>query len=297
MKGIILAGGAGSRLYPMTNVFSKQLQPVYDKPMIYYPLSLLMLSGIRDILIISGPHHLHHFEELLGGGEQFGLRLEYAQQDGPRGLADAFIVGERYIKGHDVMMALGDNLFYGNFACFREAVVKQKEKADNHHAHIFAYQVRDPERYGVVEFSKKQGKILSIEEKPQRPKSNWAIPGLYLFDSTVSDRAKEVKPSSRGELEITDLIDSYRHENTLGLIPINRGMAWFDTGTPQSLLEASSFVGAIEQRQGLKVACLEEIALRAGYLNSQQFEKIVEGLPNCDYRNYLNKVFQELGEH
>lgn len=295
-KGIVLAGGSGSRLYPMTNIFSKQLQPVYDKPMIYYPLSLLMLCGIREIMIISTPRDLPFFKELLGDGEKFGISLSFKEQLAPKGIAEAFILGEKFIGNNDVMMVLGDNLFYGNFSSFRNAVTKQNEKKDKKHAHIFSYQVRDPERYGVLEFEKDSGKILSIEEKPIAPKSNWAIPGLYLFDSNCVQRAKDQKPSSRGELEITDLIKSYLQDSQLGFEVINRGMAWFDTGTPQSLLEASSFIGAIEQRQGMKVACLEEIALRAKFLTTLEYEKRISQIPQCDYRRYLEQVLKEIEE-
>ncbi len=294
MKGIVLAGGSGSRLYPMTNIFSKQLQPIYDKPMIYYPLSLLMLCEIRDIMIITTPRDIPFFKELLGNGEKFGINLSFKEQLAPRGIAEAFILGEKFIDNDDVMMVLGDNLFYGNFSSFRNAVAKQIKKENGNHAHIFAYQVRDPERYGVLEFEDRSQKILSIEEKPLHPKSNWAIPGLYLFDSSCSSLAKNQKPGPRGELEITDLIKSYLRDHKLGFETINRGMAWFDTGTPQSLLEASSFIGAIEQRQGMKVACLEEIALRVKFLSISQYESKIGQIPNCDYRRYLEQVLREV---
>lgn len=294
MKGVVLAGGSGSRLYPITNIFSKQLQPVYDKPMIYYPLSLLMLCGIREIMIISTPRDLPFFKELLGDGQQFGVEITFQEQLAPKGIAEAFILGEKFINNDDVMLVLGDNLFYGNFTNFRNAAAKQIEKKAGNHAHIFAYQVRDPERYGVLEFDKKSQKVLSIEEKPIKPKSNWAIPGLYLFDSSCSKRSKDQKPSLRGELEITDLIKSYLSEGKLGFETINRGMAWFDTGTPQSLLEASSFIGAIEQRQGMKVACLEEIALRAKFMTTSEYQKIISKIPSCDYRRYLEQILKEV---
>jgi glucose-1-phosphate thymidylyltransferase len=293
MKGIILAGGAGSRLYPMTKVITKQLQPVYDKPMIYYPLSFLMLGGIKDILMITTPHDKPHFEALLGDGKHLGIKIEYKIQDSPRGLPEAFILGEEFIGNEDVVLILGDNLFYGDIKFYKEALKAQGKKENGLDARVFAYYVNDPTSYGVVEFDKVTKKVKTIEEKPKAPKSNYAIPGLYLFDKTVAKRAKALKPSPRGELEITDLILSYHQEGSLGVEIITRGVAWLDTGTPKSLLEASSYIGAIEERQGLKVACLEEISLRMGFITAQEFEKVMNALPNSSYRNYLQKVYGE----
>lgn len=293
MKGIILAGGTGSRLYPMTKVITKQLQPIYDKPMIYYPLSFLMLGGVKEILLITTPHDQAHFKELLGNGNQLGITIEYIIQDSPKGLPEAFILGEKFINNEDVVLILGDNLFYGDINFYRSAIKAQLEKANGISAHVFAYYVNEPSAYGVVEFDKQTKKIKSIEEKPKVPKSNYAIPGLYLFDSTVSSRSKALKPSARGELEITDLILDYHSEKKLGVEIITRGVAWLDTGTPKFLLEASQYIGAIEERQGLKVACLEEIALRQGFIDEAQFKKVMEDLPNCAYKQYLEKVFSE----
>jgi glucose-1-phosphate thymidylyltransferase len=293
MKGIILAGGAGSRLYPMTKVITKQLQPVYDKPMIYYPLSFLMLGGIKDILMITTPHDKPHFEALLGDGTHLGIKIQYKIQEAPRGLPEAFILGEEFIGNEDVVLILGDNLFYGDIKFYKEALKSQSAKQNGLDGRVFAYYVNDPTSYGVVEFDKATKKVKSIEEKPKAPKSNYAIPGLYLFDKTVSSRAKNLKPSARGELEITDLILSYHNEGKLGVEIITRGVAWLDTGTPKSLLEASSYIGAIEERQGLKVACLEEIALRMGFIDAQGFQKVMNALPNSSYRNYLQKVYGE----
>ncbi|OFZ16548.1 MAG: glucose-1-phosphate thymidylyltransferase [Bdellovibrionales bacterium GWA2_49_15] len=293
MKGIILAGGAGNRLYPLTQITTKQLQPVYDKPMIYYPLALLMLSGIKDILLITTEKDQPSFKNLLGDGTRFGVSLHYATQAAPKGISEAFIIGEKFIGSEDVALVLGDNLFYGSFEVFRNAVKAQQAKAKGINARVFAYAVKDPERYGVVEFDKATMKVLSIEEKPTQPKSNYAIPGFYLFDKSVVARALKQQPSARGELEITDLIKTYLTDGMLGVEIINRGMAWFDTGTPQSLLEASSFIGAIEQRQGMKVACLEEIALRMNFLTPQEFNKIVEQTPKSSYKEYLQQVLRE----
>jgi len=297
MKGIILAGGAGNRLYPMTKIQTKQLQPVYDKPMIYYPLSLLMLCGIKDILLITTENDKSSFIQLLGNGERFGIKLSYKVQSAPNGIAEAFILGDEFIGNDDVTLVLGDNLFYGSFECFRRAINAQMAKDNGITARVFAYGVKDPERYGVVEFDKSSLKVKSIEEKPKVPKSNYAIPGLYILDQTAVLRAKSQKPSARGELEITDLIQGYLKDGKLGVEMINRGMAWFDTGTPQSLLEASSFIGAIEQRQGLKVACLEEIALRMNFLTISEFSKVIEETPNSSYRNYLEHVLLEKEEN
>lgn len=294
MKGIILAGGAGSRLYPMTKIITKQLQPVYDKPMIYYPLSFLMLGGVRDILLITTPHDRPHFESLLGNGKHLGINIQYKIQDAPRGLPEAFILGEEFIGNDDVMLILGDNLFYGDIKFYREALKAQSEKQNALTGRVFAYYVQDPSAYGVVEFDKKTKVVKSIEEKPKTPKSNYAIPGLYLFDKTAPARAKKIKPSARGELEITELILDYHREGKLGVEIITRGVAWLDTGTPKSLLEASSYIGAIEERQGMKVACLEEVALRMGFITMAQFETVMNNLPKSSYRTYLEKVAQEL---
>jgi glucose-1-phosphate thymidylyltransferase len=286
MKGIILAGGAGSRLYPMTKVMTKQLQPVYDKPMIYYPLSFLMLEGIQDILLITTQQDLPHFESLLGNGSQLGIKISYKVQDNPNGLPEAFILGEKFLAEDDVCLILGDNLFYGDFNFFRQAKLNFKKAG----ATIFAYSVSDPKAYGVVEFDKNSKKVISIEEKPEKPKSSYAIPGLYLFDSSVSERSKKLEKSPRGELEIVDLIKTYLPDN-LKVEIIPRGIAWLDTGTPRSLLDASAFIGAIEERQGLKVACLEEVAFRMGFITTQEFESIIQKLPkNSQYRAYLEKL-------
>ncbi|MBC7540423.1 MAG: glucose-1-phosphate thymidylyltransferase RfbA, partial [Bacteriovorax sp.] len=279
MKGIILAGGSGTRLYPMTKVMTKQLQPVYDKPMIYYPLSFLMLGGIKDILLITTPHDLPHFEALLGNGSQLGIKLTYKIQDKPNGLPQAFVLGEEFIAGEDVCLILGDNLFYGDIRFFKSAIAAHKEKSDGISGRVFAYSVADPRAYGVVEFDKKTKLVKSIEEKPVDPKSNYAIPGLYIFDSTAAARAKALTPSPRGETEIVDLILSYKKEEKLGVEIITRGVAWLDTGTPRSLLEASAYIGAIEERQGLKVACLEEVAFRMGFIDADGLKKCIETLP------------------
>lgn len=293
MKGIILAGGAGSRLYPMTRVMTKQLQSVYDKPLIYYPLSILMLGGIKDILLITTPDDQSLFKKLLGDGSQFGINLSYVIQEKPTGLPEAFILGEKFIGNSDVCLILGDNLFYGDLTFLRTAIQEQQEKKNNLHARVFAYYVADPTSYGVVEFDKQTKKVKSIEEKPKQPKSNYAVPGLYLFDKTVSARAKAVKPSARGETEIVDLILSYHHEDKLGVEMMYRGLAWLDTGTPRSLLDAASFIGAIEERQGLKVACLEEVAYRMKFISLPQLQKITSELPKCSYRSYLEKILTE----
>ncbi|WP_373999643.1 glucose-1-phosphate thymidylyltransferase RfbA [Bdellovibrio bacteriovorus] len=293
MKGIILAGGAGSRLYPMTRVMTKQLQSVYDKPMIYYPLSILMLGGIKDILLITTPDDQPLFKKLLGDGSQFGVKLSYKIQEKPNGLPEAFVLGEDFIDNDHVCLILGDNLFYGDLDFFRRAIEEQKAKKSDLHGRVFAYYVADPTAYGVVEFDKTTKKVKSIEEKPKQPKSNYAIPGLYLFDNTVSKRAKELKPSPRGETEIVDLILSYHNEGKLGVEMMYRGLAWLDTGTPRSLLDAAAFIGAIEERQGMKVACLEEIAYRMKFINLEQLQKITSELPKCSYRSYLEKIISE----
>ena len=294
MKGIILAGGSGTRLYPMTKIMTKQLQPVYDKPMIYYPLSFLMLGGIKDILLITTPHDLVHFQALLGDGSQLGIKLSYKVQDNPNGLPQAFILGEEFIGNEDVCLILGDNLFYGDIKFFRNALNAHQEKTDGIKGRVFAYSVADPRMYGVVEFDKKTKMVKSIEEKPQNPKSNYAIPGLYIFDSCASKRAKNLKPSPRGETEIVDLILSYKEEEALGVEIITRGVAWLDTGTPRSLLEASSYIGAIEERQGLKVACLEEVAFRMGFIDLAGLQKCIDALPKSIYRAYLEKFLIEM---
>ncbi|MCX8050405.1 MAG: glucose-1-phosphate thymidylyltransferase RfbA [Chlorobi bacterium] len=285
-KGIVLAGGSGTRLYPMTAVQSKQLQPVYDKPMIYYPLATLMLAGIRDILIISTPHDTPNIERLLGDGHRWGIRLRYAVQPAPRGIAEAFIIGAEFIGNDQVCLILGDNLFYGKLDFLRRGI------ATNEGATIFAYRVGDPERYGVVEFAP-DGRVLSIEEKPSRPRSHYAIPGVYVFAPDVVEHALRLEPSTRGELEITDLHRVYLERGRLRAEIIGRGVAWLDTGTPESLLEASLFIHAIEKRQGLKIACLEEIALYEGFITLEQFVESVQQLPNCAYRQYCMRIAEE----
>jgi glucose-1-phosphate thymidylyltransferase len=285
-KGIVLAGGAGSRLYPLTLVASKQLQPVYDKPMIYYPLSTLMLAGINDILIISTPHDVPRFEALLGDGSRFGIRLSYAVQAEPKGIAQAFLVGEEFIAGDPVCLILGDNIFYGQMRIDR--IMTEFSRG----AMVFGYQVQDPERYGVVEFDK-AGQVLSIEEKPLQPKSHFAVPGLYLYDQQVVEITRNMRPSLRGELEITDVNLEYLRRGQLTVECLGRGIAWLDTGTHQSLLEASHFIGTLEQRQGLKIACLEEIALRKGFVDQKRFAEIVAATPKSSYREYLERVLVE----
>ncbi len=288
-KGIVLAGGAGSRLYPLTLVASKQLQPVYDKPMIYYPLATLMMAGINEILIISTPHDTPRFEALLGNGSRFGLDIEYKVQPEPKGIAQAFLVGEKFIHKDPVCLILGDNIFYGKIGLDRIA----REFSGG--AVIFGYSVQDPERYGVVEFDP-QGNAISIEEKPSRPKSSYAVPGLYLYDGSVVETAKSIKPSPRGELEITDVNLSYMHRGELRVEKLGRGIAWLDTGTHQSLLEASHFIGTLEARQGLKIACLEEIALRMGFIDSKRMEALIADTPKSSYRDYLSRVLHEVTE-
>lgn len=296
MRGIILAGGAGTRLYPMTQIVCKQLQPIYDKPMIFYPLSMLMLADIREILIISTPKDTPVFEQLLGDGSSLGLRLSYVVQDRPSGLPDAFILGRDFIGKDDVTLILGDNLFYGDSHFLREAVVRQKERLDSFRGRIFAYQVDNPKRYGVVEFDKQTGKVLSLEEKPDDPKSSYAIPGLYIFDGTVAERAANIRPSPRGETEIVELMKSYDRDGTLGVQTIGRGVTWLDTGTPESLLEASNLIATIEKRQGLKVACLHEIAIRRHFISPQKLVNEIELLPPSQYREYLQRVHAEIEE-
>lgn len=285
-KGIILAGGAGSRLYPLTLVASKQLQPVYDKPMIYYPLATLMAAGINDILLISTPHDTPRFQALLGDGSRWGIKLSYKVQPEPKGIAQAFLVGEEFIDNKPVCLILGDNIFYGKMNLDR--IVAEFEGG----ARIFGYPVHDPERYGVVEFDA-TGKVLSIEEKPKHPKSNYAVPGLYLYDNHVVETAKSIAPSPRGELEITDINLDYLRRNELTVERLGRGIAWLDTGTHKSLLEASNYIEIIESRQGLKIACLEEIALRRGFIDCVHMRQIISETPPSPYREYLQQVYDE----
>ena len=288
MKGIILAGGSGTRLYPITSAISKQMLPVYDKPMIYYPLSVLMLAGIREILIISTPRDLPGFRSLLGDGKSLGLEFSYKEQPSPDGLAQAFIIGEEFIGSDPVCMILGDNIFYGHG--FGEALLKTAEMKKG--ACIFGYYVTDPERYGVVEFDK-NNKVLSIEEKPLQPRSNYAVTGLYFYDNTVVNKAKSLKPSPRGELEITDLNKVYLEEGTLNIRLMGRGMAWLDTGTYESLLQASNFIATLEQRQGLKASCIEEIAYKRGFINKNQLLKLAQPIKNSQYGKYLLRIAGE----
>lgn len=285
MKGIILAGGSGTRLYPLTKAISKQIMPVYDKPMIYYPLSTLMLAGIREILIISTPRDLPVFEELFGTGEQLGLEISYAVQDYPRGLADAFIIGADFIGNDRVALVLGDNIFYGqSFSRVLEQVAAREKGAT-----IFGYYVRDPREYGVVEFDE-QGKALSIEEKPDNPRSNYAVPGLYFYDNEVVEIARKVKPSARGEIEITSINNEYLRRGTLMVETMGRGFAWLDTGNHDSLLDAADFVAAFQKRQGLYISCIEEIAYKKGFITKGQLVRLAEPLLKTDYGKYMIEV-------
>lgn len=286
-KGIILAGGSGTRLYPMTAVFSKQLQVIYDKPMIYYPLAILMLAGIKDILLISTPEDTPNYKKLLGDGSNFGINLSYKIQEKPNGIAEAFIYGEEHIGNDQVCLILGDNIFYGKLDFLRKAI------DNNQGGTIFGYPVNNPQDYGVVEFGEGK-KVISIEEKPKNPKSKYAIPGLYVFDNNVKEIAKKIKPSERGELEITDIQNEYLEQGKLNVEIIGRGIAWLDTGTPESLIEAGTFIYSIEKRQGRKIACLEEIALMQNFIDKQTYIKIIEKLPNCSYRDYCFNVLEDL---
>jgi glucose-1-phosphate thymidylyltransferase len=285
-KGIILAGGSGTRLYPMTAVYSKQLQAVYDKPMIYYPLSTLMLAGIREVLIISTPNDTPNFEKLLGSGSQWGINISYVVQNKPRGIAEAFIYGEQFIGDSQVCLILGDNIFYGRLDFLRNAI------KNNEGGTIFGYRVQNPEEYGVVEFGKDYS-VLSIEEKPAKPKSNYSIPGLYIFKPDVISISKNLKPSPRGELEITDVQKEYLRQGRLKVELMGRGIAWLDTGTPESLMEAGTFIHAIEKRQGRKIACLEEIALSEKFISKDQYFESVNKLPKCSYKEYCLSIMEE----
>jgi glucose-1-phosphate thymidylyltransferase len=285
-KGIILAGGSGTRLYPLTQITCKQLLPIYDKPMIYYPLSTLMLGGIRNILLISTPHDLPIFKKLLGDGTELGLEITYTEQPSPAGIAQAFLIGEQFLQEDGAALILGDNVFYGQLDFFRDAL--QLESG----ARVFAYPVSDPQNYGVVEFDG-HGRVLSIEEKPKSPKSHYVVPGLYIYDSKVVSICRELKPSPRGELEITDLNQEYLHRRELKVDVVGRGFAWLDTGSPDRLLEAGEYVATIERRQGLKIACLEEIAWYMGFIDKKQLSRLAERHPQTEYRKYLERIVTE----
>ncbi len=285
-KAILLAGGAGTRLFPLTKIVCKQLLPIYDKPMICYPLASLMLGGLRDVLIITTPKDLPMLRDYLGDGTQLGIRIEYAEQPKPEGIAQAFLIGAKFIGASGASLILGDNIFYGKLDFYRDALAIEQG------ACIFGYQVRDPQRYGVVEFDP-EGKAISLEEKPKQPKSHYAVPGLYVYDERVVDLCRSLRPSARGELEITDLNLLYLKENQLHVKLLSRGMAWLDTGTQTSLLEAGNYIATIEHRQGLKIACLEEVALRTGFINQSQLSTIIDRLPKGEYRDYLQMVCDE----
>ncbi len=287
-RGIILAGGSGSRLYPLSRVVCKQLMPLYDKPLIYYPLSILMLAGIRDILLISTPEDTPRFEELLGDGAKLGISLQYAVQPKPEGIAQALVIGEEFLNGEPVALVLGDNVFYGKLNFLRRAVAEFSDGAL-----IFGYPVLDPQRYGVLEFAK-DSRVLSIEEKPEKPKSNYAVPGLYLYDARASEFARNLKPSARGELEITDLNMEYLRRGELYCERISRGVAWIDTGTPESMLDGADFIHAVEARQGLKIGCIEEIAVRMGFLDHEGAQALLEDMPESSYREYVASVIGEV---
>jgi len=286
MKGIILAGGAGSRLYPISNLYSKQLTLIYDKPLIYYPLSILMLGGIREILIISNNETIPFYQKLFKDGSHLGLKIDYAEQSAPNGIAESFIIGENFIGKDGVTLILGDNIFYGKLDFFQRAIERK------HGATIFGYRVNDPERYGIVEFDS-NGMAISIEEKPETPKSNYAVPGLYVYDNKVVEISKNLKPSPRGELEITDVNVEYLKRGELAVEKIGRGVAWLDTGTPESLLQAANFFGVIEDRQGLKVACIEEIAHHMKFITTEELKNVIADMPNCFYKSYLEKVSRD----
>ncbi len=290
MKGIILAGGSGTRLYPITMSVSKQLLPIYDKPMIYYPLSTLMLAGMREVLVITTPQDQAQFQRLLGDGSQYGLRLDYAAQPSPDGLAQAFVIGREFVGADHVALVLGDNIFYGHG--LPDDLRRAAERREG--ATVFAYQVRDPERYGVVEFNA-DGRAISLEEKPQSPRSHWAVTGLYFYDNRVLDVAKSLKPSSRGELEITDVNKTYLEWNDLHVEKLGRGIAWLDTGTHESLQQASSFIQALQERQGLMVACLEEIAYHLGWITASDVARIAEPMKKNDYGGYLMRMLEQGG--
>ncbi|OPJ57438.1 glucose-1-phosphate thymidylyltransferase RfbA [Clostridium chromiireducens] len=292
MRGIILAGGSGTRLYPVTKAMSKQMVPVYDKPMIYYPMSVLMLSGIKDILIISTPRDIKNFRELFDDGKELGLNINYAIQENPNGLAEAFIIGEKFIGNDNVAMILGDNIFYGQ--SFSDHLMKAANLERG--ACIFGYYVKNPKAFGVVEFDN-NGNVISLEEKPENPKSKYAVPGLYFYDNTVVKKAKELKPSARGELEITDLNKVYMNEGTLKVDVLGRGMAWLDTGTHSSMLQASNFVDAIQNTQGIYIACLEEIAYRKGWITSEKVIELAKSLMKTGYGKYLMDIVEECGVH
>lgn len=286
MKGIILAGGAGSRLYPVSKIYSKQLTLIYDKPLIYYPLSILMLSDIKEVLIISNEETIPQYQKLFNDGSDYGMKIEYALQTAPNGIAESFIIGEEFIGSDGATLILGDNIFYGNL----DFIYKAMQKNDG--ATIFGYRVNDPERYGIVEFDDK-GKAISIEEKPAKPRSNYAVPGLYVYDNEVVSISKSIKPSARGELEITDVNNVYLQKGKLNVEKIGRGVAWLDTGTPESLLQASNFFGVIEDRQGLKVACIEEIAFYKGFIDKHKFTDILTKIPKSLYKDYLERILKE----